>query len=190
MADEPLEPWTNVIRLDDGATLRSHRYGDRFSVVRVETTGPLPDAVQKSSCVPAVLVSMSLQPIAASDYRLWVEGKHVPTAIIPAFRAKVIDLAAEPAVWAGRGFHVAHFHVRRAAMDEVATELGYERVGEFRVAVAEEDAVLAQITRNILPSLDRTEPGPFALDHLELLIAAHVMQRYGAPRRNARIRAS
>jgi hypothetical protein len=171
MADEPLEPWTNVIRLDDGAALRSHRYGDRFSVVRVETTGPLPDAVQKSSCVPAVLVSMSLEPIAASDYRLWVEGKHVPTATIRAFRANVIDLVAEPAAWAGRGFHVAHFHVRRAAIDEVATELGYERVGEFRIAVAEEDAVLAQITRNLLPSLGRTEPGVVATSLLRHTIA-------------------
>jgi hypothetical protein len=45
MADEPHEPSTNVIRLDDSATLRSHRYGNRFSVVRVETTGPLPDTL-------------------------------------------------------------------------------------------------------------------------------------------------
>jgi len=185
MGDELLEPWTNVMCLDHTATLRSHRYANRFSVVRVETTGRLPDAVRKSSCVPAILVSIPLEPIAAPNYRLWVEGKHVPTAVIPAFHANVIDLAAEPASWAERGFRVTHFHVRRTAIDEVAAELGFERVGEFPVVVAKEDVVLAQITRSILPSLGRKEPGPLALDHLELLIAAHVMQRYGAPRRKS-----
>jgi AraC family transcriptional regulator len=178
-----LEPWTNDMRLDHTATLRTHCYADRFSVVRVATTGRLPDAIRKSSSVPALLVSMSLEPIAARDYRLWVEGKSISTGMIPAFRANVIDLAAEPTSWADRGFHVAHFHVRRAAIDEVATDLGYERVGEFRTAVAEDDAVLAQITRNVLPSLGRSKPGILALDHVELIIAAHVMQRYGAPRK-------
>ena len=181
MGSAGLEPWTNVMRLDGAATLRSHRYADRFSVVRVETTGPLPEPVQKSSSVPALLVSLPLGLIAAPDYRLWVEGKHVPTGEIPPLRANVIDLAAEPASWADRGFKVAHFHVRRSAIDAVAADLGYERVGEFRVAVAEEDAVLAQITRTIVPALGRAKPGPLALDHLELIVAAHVMQRYARP---------
>jgi len=183
MGPEPLEPWTNVMRLDQATTLQSHQYADRFSVVRVETTGRLPGPVQKSSCVTAALVSVSLAPIAARKYRQWVEGKQVPTAEMPAFRTTVIDLAAEPAVWADSGFHVAHFHVRRAAMDEVARELGYERVGELRVAIGEEDLVLAQIARNVSSLLERRRPEVLALDQLELTVAAHVMQRYGVPQR-------
>ncbi|MEA2695795.1 MAG: hypothetical protein QOI66_66 [Myxococcales bacterium] len=176
-----VEPSTNVLRLDESSTLRRHRYADRFSVVRVETTGPLPDAVHKSSSVPALLVSTFLRPVAAPDYRLWVDGKVVPMGPIAAFRTNVVDLAAEPAMWGGRGVDYVHFHVRRAAIDETAAVLGYERIGGFRLSVAQEDIVLAQLTKTIAPFLGTgTPPPPLALDQIELILAAHVVQRYGS----------
>jgi hypothetical protein len=150
MASAVLEPWTNAMRLDESSTLRTHRYADRFSAVRVETTGPLSDAIRKSSSVPALLVSIFTRPIAVSDYRLWVDGKIVPTGRIAAFRSNVIDLAAEPASWADRGFENIHFHVRRGAIDDAASDLGYERIGAFRLSVAEDDIVLAQIAKSLV----------------------------------------
>jgi AraC family transcriptional regulator len=182
MAMGSVEPWTNVLRLDESSSLRRHRYADRFSVVRVETTGPLPDAVQKSSSVPALLVSTFVRPVAAPDYRLWVDGKVVPTGPIPAFRVNVLDLAAGPAMWGGRGVDHVHFHIRRAAIDETAAELGYDRVGGFRLSIVQEDIVLAQLTKTFVPFLGSREPPPLALDHLELILAAHVIQRYGSAR--------
>lgn len=178
-----MTPWTNAMRLDESSTLRTHRYADRFSVVRVETTGPLADAVRKSSSVPALLVSIFTRPIAVADYRLWVDGKIVPTGRIAAFRSNVIDLAAEPASWADRGFENIHFHVRRSAIDDAARDLGYEHIGAFRLSVAEHDIVLAQIAKSLVVSLGRpSRVGPLALDHLELIIGAHIVQRYGAAR--------
>jgi AraC-like DNA-binding protein len=183
MASAVLEPWTSAMRLDESSTLRTHRYSDRFSAVRVETTGPLSDAVRKSSSVPALLVSIFTRPIAVSDYRLWVDGKIVPTGRIAAFRSNVIDLAAEPASWADRGFENIHFHVRRGAIDDAASDLGYERIGAIRLSVAEDDIVLAQIAKNLVPTLSRpSRVAPLALDHLELIIGAHIVQRYGATR--------
>jgi AraC family transcriptional regulator len=170
--------------LDGSSTMTAHRYADRFSVVRVETTAPLADAVRKSSSVPALLVSMFVRSVAAPDYRLWVDGKIVPTRAIPAFRANVLDLAAEPAMWGSGGVTYVHFHVRRAIIDEMAAALGYERVGAFRVSVAREDIVLAQITNSLLPHLGcDARLSPIALDQLELIVGAHVVQRYGAARR-------
>jgi AraC family transcriptional regulator len=183
MASAALEPWTNAVRLDESSTLRTHRYADRFSVVRVETTGPLTGAVRKSSSVPALLVSIFTRPIAVSDYRLWVDGKIVPTGRIAAFRSNVIDLEAEPASWADRGFENVHFHVRRGAINDAATDLGYEQVGAFRSSVAEDDIVLAQIAKSFLPlSGQPSRLLPLALDHLELIIGAHIVQRYSAMR--------
>jgi AraC family transcriptional regulator len=183
MASAPLEPWANAMCLDESSTLRAHCYADRFSVVRVETTGRLGGAVRKSSTVPALLVSIFTRPVAAADYRLWIDGKIVPTGRIAAFCSNVIDLAAEPATWADRGFEHVHFHVRRRAIDDTASDLGYERIGAFRLSVAEDDIVLAQITRSVLPQLGRpSQPAPLALDHLELVIGAHLVQRYGATR--------
>ena len=174
-----LDPWTTFLRFDESSTMRTHRYSDRFSAVRVETTGRLPHAIHKSSSVEALLVSMSLRPVAAPDYRLWVDGKVVPTGRIPAFRANVIDLDARPAMWAGSGIHYVHFHLRRSCIDDTASDLGYGRVGGFRLAVAHEDMVLAQLTRSIVPFLGPSAPPPIAFDQLELVLAAHVAQRFG-----------
>jgi AraC-like DNA-binding protein len=158
-----------------------HRYADRFSVVRVETTGPLADAVQKSSSVPALLVSVFVRPVVARSYRLWVDGASAPTGAIPAFRANVIDLDSKPAMWGDRGVDHVHFHVRRAALDDAAADLGYERIGEIRLSFNEDDLVLAQIAKSALPFLGSGDGGrSLALDHLELILGAHIAQRYGA----------
>jgi AraC family transcriptional regulator len=179
-----LEPTQAYLRLDGASSLREWRERDRFAVVRVETTEALGDAVRKSSHVPAVLMSMSLRPLAAADYRLCVDGKVVPTGRIHPFRANVIELAAEPSIWAGGGADYVHFHVRRTSIDETAADLGYGPLGSLRLTVAEEDIVLAQIARTVLPSLgpDNVGPHPLALDHLELILCAHLLQRYGGLR--------
>jgi hypothetical protein len=184
VADASLEPWTNAMRLDESSTLRTHRYADRFSVVRVETTGALTEPVRKSSSVAAVLVSVFVQPVATRGYRLWVDGAMIPTGPIPAFRSNVIDLAAEPATWGAAGIDYVHFHVRYDAIDETAAELGYERVGAVRPVVAKDDIVLAQIAKNVLPFLGRaSEADALTLDRLELILGAHLVQRYGATKR-------
>ena len=187
MVSGGLEPWTNVMSLDELSTLRAHRYADRFSAVRVETTGRLAEAVRKSSSVPALLVSIFTRPAGGPDYRLWVDDKIVPTGRIAAFRSNVIDLAAEPATWADRGFETVHFHLRRRALDDAAGDLGYECTGVLRPSVAGEDIVLAQIAKSVLPGLGgRSRPTALALDHLEMIMGAHIVQRYGGtrPRRN------
>jgi hypothetical protein len=101
---------------------------------------------------------MFVRPVAALDYRLWVDGKVVSSGPIAAFRANVIDLAAEPAMWGGRGVNHVHFHIRRAAIDDAAADLGYERIDGVRLSVAVEDVVLAQLTKSILPILGATAP--------------------------------
>jgi AraC-like DNA-binding protein len=176
-----LEPWTNLMRLDHSSTMRAHRYADRFSVVRVETTGPLADAVHKSSTVPALLVSVFVRPVAPPSYQLWIDGAIVPTGSIPAFHANVIDLDAGPAMWGAAGIDYVHFHVRRSAIDDTAADLGYEPIGGFRPSVGQDDIVLAQIAKSMLPLLGiASEPRSLALDQLELILAAHLIQRYGA----------
>jgi AraC family transcriptional regulator len=179
----PLEPWTNALRFDQSTTMRGHRYGDRFSVVRVQTAGPLPWEIHKSSSVPALLLSTFVQPVPGSKYRLWIDGKAVPTGAIAAFRTNAVDLAAEPAMWAAGGVDHVHFHVRRSSIDETAADLGYERIGGFGSSLAQDEPVLAQITKSVLPHL---APGrsahPLALDQLELILCAYLLQRYGATR--------
>jgi AraC family transcriptional regulator len=179
-----LEPWTNALRLDQSSPMTRHRYADRFSVVRVETTGALTDPVCKSSSVPALLVSVFMRPVASVGYRLWVDGVQVPTGAIPALSANVIDLEAEPAMWGASGIDYIHFHVRRSAIDDTAADLGFDRADAFRLAVGKPDIVLAQIAKNMLPFLGASSKGTqsLALDQLELVLGAHLVQRYGEAR--------
>jgi AraC family transcriptional regulator len=183
MAVAALKPLSNALCLDESSTKQDYRYSNQFSVVRVETSGPLPDVVHKSSSVPSLLISTFVRPVSNSQYQLWVEGKNVPTGGIPAFRTNVIDLAAQPRMWADRGLDYVHFHIRRSSIDETAAELGYDRVGGFRLTVGDDDLVLAQITKRVLPSLKPGRiPPALALDDLELILCAHLLQRHGLAR--------
>ncbi len=178
------EPLTTHVRLDASSCFKEYRGDDRFSITRVQSTCPLPEPIRKSASVAALLVSVSIRPLAARDYRLWVDERVVPTRAIPAFRANVVDFATTPACWAGAGFDYVHFQVRRATIDDVATSLGYEPVGGFRLSVLEDDIVLAQMTKSVLPILGYPRRASnLAFDHLELLLGAHLVQRYGATRR-------
>jgi len=178
------DPTTTHVRLEATSCFKEYRGDDRFSITRVQSTCPLPEPIHKSASVAALLVSVSVRPLAPKGYRLWVDGRIVPTRAIPAFRSNVVDFAATPACWADAGFDYVHFQVRRAAIDDVADSLGYGAVGGFRLSVLADDLVLAQMTKSVLPILGH--PGRashLALDHLELVLGAHLVQRYGATRR-------
>jgi AraC family transcriptional regulator len=175
------EPASTYLRLDESSVVPSQwRSDDRFSVTRLESTSGLTREINKSSSTAALLVSVSLRPLKAPDYRLWVDGKVIPTRAVPAFRTNVVDFAAEPACWTGSAFHYLHFHLPRAPIDEMAAELGFDRAGAFRLSVLENDVVVAQIAKILLPVVNG-EPGlpALALDHVEQFLGAHLLQRYG-----------
>src|SRR5260370_1714026 len=82
-------------------------------------------------------------------------------------------------MWRARGLLQTHIHLRRAVTAELAADLGYAGIGDFRGAVAEDDAVLAQMARGVAPFLGRdVRPPSLALDQLELILASHVMKQY------------
>ena len=178
-----LQPWTNLLRLDRSSMAASHRYADRFSVVRVVQVDDRPEPIFKSTTVPSLLVSVFLQPMVAAGYRLSIDGAHVPIGAIPAFNTNIVDLEAEPAMSALRGLDYVHFHMRRSAIDDTAAELGYGRVSALRPVINREDIVLAQIAKTMAPILGRSASSPLALDHLELILSAHLVQRYGETKR-------
>jgi hypothetical protein len=130
--------------------------------------------------VPALLVSISLKSLPLHSYQLWVADKVIPTPIIPAFRSNVIDFDAEPSCWAGKAFDYVHYTVPRVELDDIAADLGFGHVRSYRLSVVEDDLVLAQITRSILPFIGRRDgPSLLALDQFSLILGAHLLQRYG-----------
>ena len=71
-------------------------------------------------------------------------------------------------------------HIPRKGLDDIAADLAVGPVETYRVSVVEEDLVLSQLTKSILPYIGRQGwPYPLALDHLNLILGAHLLQRYG-----------
>jgi AraC-like DNA-binding protein len=157
---------------------------DAFTITRLESSVGLAGPITKVSTVPALLVAVPTTSLAAADLQFWVDEKRVPRAYTPAFRSTVIDLDARPSCWVKRAFGYVVFHVPRRGLDEIAGDLGVGPVDTYKVAVAEEDLVLAQLTKSMLPSIGRPGwPSLLALEHLELILGAHVLQKYGELRK-------
>jgi len=173
------------IHLKESSSIPSRlRFPDSFTITRLECSIGLPEPITKLSSVPALLVAVSITPVARADYEYRVDDKRVPTPNIQAFRSTVVDLDARPRCWIRRAFGYMLFHVPRRGLDEIAADLGVGPVETYKVAVAEEDLVLSQLTRSMLPSVGRSGwPSPLALDYLNQILAAHVLQKYGALRK-------
>src|SRR5260370_1115496 len=160
------------------------RGGDEFTITRMESSNGLADRITKVSSVPALLVAVSIKSLAIADYQFWVDDKPVPTPYVPSFRSNVIDLDAQPGCWVGNAFDYVLFHVPRKGLDDIAGDLGVGPVESYRVSVLEEDLVLSQLTKSILPYIGRPSwPFPLALDHLNLILGAHLLQKYGGLRK-------
>ena len=181
-------PFTVFIQLDGKSSIPSqfHTPGT-FTITRLQSPAGLPERITKLSPVPGLLVSVSLKSLASSNYQLWTSDKLIPTPIVHAFRSNVIDFDSHPACWAGCAFDYVHYSVPRNGLDDIAEDFGLGRVSDYRLAVLEDDLVVAQITKSILPFLGRSDvPSVLALDQLSLILGAHLLQRYGVLQKTTR----
>lgn len=177
----PEAPSATFIQLDRRAAVPSefHTPG-AFTITRLQSPAGLADRITKISPVPALLVSVSLAPLSSSSYQVWTADKLLPTSAVRPFRSNVIDFDAQPRCWAGGAFDYVHYTVPRAGLDDIAGDLGYGRVRDYNLAVLEDDLVVAQITKSILPFVGRNdELSVLALDQFSLILGAHLLQRYG-----------
>jgi AraC-like DNA-binding protein len=109
------------------------------------------------------------------------------TSVVHPFRSNVIDFDSKPSCWAGSAFDYVHYSVPRKGLDDIAEDLGFGQVSEYRLAVLEDDLVVAQITKSILPFLGRSDRlSVLALDQFSLVLGAHLLQQYGVLQKTAR----
>ena len=184
----PEAPFTTFIQLDGKSSVPSHfRTPATFTITRLQSPVGLPDRITKISPVPALLVSISLKSLPPSSYQVWTADKLIPTSMVHPFRANVIDFDSQPSCWAGCAFDYVHYSVPRQRLDDIAEDLGFGRVNDYRLAVLEDDLVVAQITKSILPFLGRSDaPSLLALDQFSLILGAHLIQQYGVLGKAAR----
>lgn len=153
---------------------------NNFTITRLQSPFGLATRIVKVSAVKAVLVSVSLRSIPLGGYQLWADAKQLPTSYVPTFRSNVIDFDARPACSADQAFDFVHYHVPKESLDDIAEDLGFGPVSELQQSLNEHDIVLAQMTKNVLPSLSmEKKPCSLALDQFQMALGAHLLQRYG-----------
>jgi AraC family transcriptional regulator len=183
----PEAPFTTFIRLDGKSAVPSQfRTAGTFTITRLQSPAGLPERITKLSPVPALLVSISLKSLPSSSYQVWSADRLVPTSTVHSFRSNVIDFDSQPRCWAGSAFDYIHYCVPRKGLDDIAEDIGFGRVSDYRLAVLEDDLVVAQITKSILPLLGRGDSlSVLALDQFSLILGAHLLQHYGVLQKTA-----
>jgi AraC family transcriptional regulator len=176
-----IPPTVSFFQLSEGSVVPGlWKNENNFTITRLQSSVGLPNRIMKASAVKALLVSVSLRSIPLGRYQLWVDARQLPTSYVPAFRSNIIDFDAGPGCWAGSAFDYVHYHVPRESLDEIAEDWELGPVGEYKQSVIEDDLVLAQMTKYILPSVTMGDkPCSLALDQFQLILGAHLLQRYG-----------
>jgi AraC family transcriptional regulator len=183
----PEGPFTTFIQLDGKSSVPSQfRTPGTFTITRLRSPAGLPDRITKLSPVPALLVSISLKSLPPSSYQVWTADKLIATSAVYPFRSNVSDFDSQPRCWAGSAFDYVHYSVPRKWLDDIAEDFGFGSVSEYRLAVLEDDLVVAQITKSILPFLGRRDRlSVLALDQFSLVLGAHLLQQYGVLQKTA-----
>ena len=173
-------PFTTFFQLNERSVVPAeYRTAPTFSITRLRSPFGLQDRITKSSSVPSLLLSVSLRPLPSSSYRVWAGDKLIKTSTVHSFRSNVADFDFQPRCWAGSAFDFMHYSVPRSGLNDIAEDLGHGQVRDYRPAVLEDDLVVAQITKSILPYIGRNDAlSVLALDQFGLILGAHLLQRY------------
>ncbi|WP_293899556.1 AraC family transcriptional regulator [Phenylobacterium sp.] len=184
-----------------GGTLASHFHGveslhaatewpdnNVFAVTRLRSDTGLPDRTTSVVSEPALHISVAIQPVELRSYELWIDNKAVNVPYIPTYHTSLMDLESDPVCWVGSGFDYVHYHLPRAGLDEIAEEHGVTPVEAYRFTICENDTVLAQLTKLILPHIGAPAwTRSLTLDHFSLILGAHVLQHYAGVLPRARV---
>jgi AraC family transcriptional regulator len=177
----PTAPSVSFFQLTEASIVPAQWKNDEnFTITRLQSPIGVTNPITKVSAVRALLVSVSLRSIPQGHYHLWADAKQLPTSYVPAFRSNVIDFDARPACWADSAFDYLHYHMPREVLDDIARDWKRRPVSEYKESVMEDDLVVAQMTKSILPAITaRAKPGSLILDQFQLILGAHLVQKYG-----------
>ena len=171
--------------VSDGSSLTTPWPDEQaFAVTRLWSKSGMLDRTMQFDRERALVVSLSLNTIPRGNYRFWTEGKFREVPFLAPFTTSVTDMESDPVCLVTGPFDYIHYHVPRTGLDDIAKSVGIQPVGTFRCVLAENDPFLSQFTKLMLPMLESGSQLPaLLLDHLSLLLGAHLLQKYaGLPR--------
>jgi AraC-like DNA-binding protein len=126
-----------------------------------------------------MLMAVAIKPVPAKDFQHRFNGKAVKTPSLQAFGTSVIDARGNPMCFVASGFDFLHFHIPLAGLDDIAQDHKLAPINTYRFVLGDMDLPMAQIAKNVLPHIHANgSTSPLALDHLSLLLGAHLLDRY------------
>jgi AraC family transcriptional regulator len=151
-----------------------------FAITRLHSDVGLPDVSRPIPEEAAIAVSIAIRPVPLRSFELYIDDRRIEVPFIPAYCTTVLDLESNPTCTVDCGFDYVHYYVPREGLDEIARDHKIKPVGTYKFGIGEDDLVIAQLTKNILPHVGSAQwTSPLALDQFSLVFGAHVIQRYG-----------
>ncbi len=183
------------------ASLHGHRLGQSFHLKRApalitrslrsaelavtETRDDNPARILSGSLPSddAYLVSLKLRDYP--DCECWERGRCVIKTDIRAGATYLYDLKRDPRYVIDKPFHSLFFYLPRSALDDIAKQGGFQRIGElaYEPGIGHDDGVVHHLGASMLEALHRSdEANQLFIDHMMLALTAHVAQTYGGVR--------
>lgn len=118
------------------------------------------------------------------SHELWLDGRPIRTAPYPRHSISIIDLSRGSRTRIASAHEALVFYLDRRALGELAEEFGTSRVDTLRLppGVPSLDPVMARLGAGLLPHLAEAVGNRLLVDHLLLLMQAHVAVAYGVGR--------
>ncbi len=151
-----------------------------FAITRLHSDEGLPGTSAPIPVEAALHLSIAIMPVPLGKYKLEVDGREINVPYIPEFRTSLLDLEAPFLCTLDCAFDYVHYHVPREGLDEIARDHQIKPVENFKFGICEDDLVIAQLTKNILPlATSRNWSSLLAIDQFSLMFGAHILQTYG-----------
>ena len=151
-----------------------------FAITRLQSDVGLPGTSMPIPQEAALHLSVAIKPVPLGSYQLEVDGREIDVPYIPEFRTSILDLQSCFSCTLDCGFDYVHYHVPREGLDDIARDHQIKTVENYKFGVCEDDLVIAQLTKTILPlATSRNWSSVLAIDQFSLMFGAHLLQTYG-----------
>jgi AraC-like DNA-binding protein len=128
----------------------------------------------------AFLIVVQLRDVPRHD--MWLNGKQIETAFLPAGTTNIYDLRSTPVANSISSFHHVTFYLPRMALNAIVEMEEISSVDEFDIDPGRGtiDDVLHNLAIVLLPSFrDPARANRLFVDHMTVAAAAHAVTSYG-----------
>jgi len=131
----------------------------------------------------AYLIGLQLRPMRHHEF--WLDGRPIPAGGFAQGTVAFRELERDPVCHLAEPFHSLQFYIPRAALEEVALELGCGRIRGLASGDGYlDDPVVRALGMSLLPALRaQQQTNQLFVDHVLLALRNHLVATYGAPAR-------